>query len=235
MAPGVLAEVGVSVYYNDANTPLALLDPDYPNVYTDIMVGTRLSIIVDSNVGELWTGSLAIEDLNMDYGALSCRECNEVFLDCDGSILPAAGDRSMVQPWLEPGISGYDLYTHSRQTIAGTWFAIDYTATGAGVCSVGFYDHSVDFFEPVYLLTFSHVPARDFNDDTVANFSDLAVLLSHWQTTGCGDPGWCEGADLDRDRDVDFDDVRLFSDYWLEKTELSDVEYCTTTTDAASP
>ena len=68
--------------------------------------------------------------------------------------------------------------------------------------------------------------AGDFNGDTIVNFVDFGVLSSYLQASACGDPDWCDGTDLDRDRDVDFGDVRLFADYWLEKTELSDVADC---------
>lgn len=226
IAPVVVAQVRPSVFLNDGETPVPPIDPNYPHIYPDIMVGTKLTIIVDSNVAEYWSGSLAIEDANMDYGVLSCRECNDIFIDCDGSLLPAAGDGAEIWLWDYFGVHGYDLYTHSRSVMSGDWFIIDYVATNVGICHVGFYDHSVDRFKPIHYLTFSHVPTRDFTGDTVVDFGDFALLASYWQATTCGDPDWCEGTDLDWDQDVDFGDVSLFADYWLEKTEQSDVTHC---------
>ena len=43
-------EVSTRVCLSDANTPLELADPNIPFVYRDIMVGTKLTIIVDSNI-----------------------------------------------------------------------------------------------------------------------------------------------------------------------------------------
>jgi len=84
---------------------------------------------------------------------------------------------------------------------------------------VGFYDHSVSFFEPVYYLTFFHVPTRDFNGDAIVDLSDFAIFAPRWQVTACQEPDWCAGTDLDRNGWVDYNDVILFADYWLEKTE----------------
>ena len=47
------------------------------------------------------------------------------------------------------------------------------------------------------------------------DFHDFAVFSSRWGDIGCVDPNWCNGADLDRDGDVDNSDLGLFIDYWL--------------------
>ncbi|MBN2270299.1 MAG: hypothetical protein JXN61_06780 [Sedimentisphaerales bacterium] len=220
-------KVSTRVCFTDSNTPLVPFDSNLPNVeYPDIMVGTKLMIIVDSNVAKYWSGSLTIEGANMDYGVLSCRDCNEAILDCDGSVLPAAGERAQVEPWENTGVRGYDLYTDSRNITPGDWFVIDYVATNIGLCNVGFYDHSVSPFEPSRYLTFSHVPTRDFDGDTVVSFGDWAILAQYWCTPFCNGPDWCEGADIDRDHDVDFGDLTLFTDYWLERTQPPYVDYC---------
>jgi hypothetical protein len=183
------------------------------------MVGTKLTIIVDSNVAEYWSGSLIIADANRDYGVLYGRDYNEVTMDWEGSRFPAAGEAARVWDWEEPGIDGLDLYTDSTGIEAGDWFIIDYTAIQEGSCDVGFYDHSKSWFEPVYHLKFSHVRTRDFNSDTKVDFTDFSVFASYWQTMGCNDPNWCEGTDLDIDGDVDCDDLMMFAVYWLERTE----------------
>jgi len=105
------------------------------------------------------------------------------------------------------------------QAVAGDWFIIDYTATSVGDCNVGYYDHSISGIDPNYYLEFSHVRTRDFNNDTKVDFIDFAVLASYWQATVCSDPNWCEGVDLDIDGNVDANDLALFVDYWLERTE----------------
>lgn len=218
MTSTAMGEVSTRVCLADGNTPLQLTDVNIPFVYRDIMVGTKLTIIVDSNVAEYWSGSLTIADANTDYGVLSAIG-PKVEGDWTGSHLEAAGNEAVVWDWEEPGIDGFDLYTGSTGIGASDWFIIDYTATSVGTCNVGFYDHSIDWFQPTYYLIFSHVRTRDFNNDTKVDFSDFAVLASYWQVTDCKNPDWCGGADLDTDDDVDFNDLRLFVEYWLERTE----------------
>jgi hypothetical protein len=225
IAPQAIAEVSTRVCLADGNTPLELADPCIPFVYRDIMVGTKLKIIVSSNVNEYWGdgfgndgGSLAIEEAYWDYGVLSARG-PKVGEDWSGSHLPAAGNEALVWHWGETGIDGFDLYTGSTGIQAGDWFIIDYNAINIGTCDVGFYDHRISWDNPVYYLKFSHVRTRDFNKDTKVDLSDFVVFASHWQETSCNDPNWCQGTDLDTDGNVEIDDLMLFADYWLERTE----------------
>lgn len=220
VAPSMAAgEVSTRVCEADGNTPLELADPCIPFVYRDIMVGTKLTIIVDSNIAEYWSGDLAIADANMDYGVLSGRDYNDITNDYEGSRFPAAGKEARVWYWEEADIDGFALYTGSTNIEVGDWFIIDYNAIEIGNCKVEFYDHEVSWDDPIYHLEFSHVRTRDFNNDTSVDFLDFAVLASYWQETGRSDPNWCEGTDLDTDGNVDANDLALFVDYWLEKTE----------------
>ena len=192
------------------------------------MVGTMLSIIVESNMPGQWDGGLFIKDPYRDNGILLGRDYNDVTGNYDGSCLPAAGIGACVTDWEDDIQSGFDLYGH-RTAVAGDWFIIDYVATDVGSCEVAFYDYELPdgTFVPKDILLFSHVPTRDFNNDTVVSFNDFAIIVAYWHATTCGDPDWCEGADLNRDRDVDYADVKLFADFWLEKTEHPCVTYCT--------
>ncbi len=220
MASTAMGEVSTKVCLADSNTPLELADPNIPFVYQDIMVGTKLTIIVDSNIACYWDGGLFITGIDRNYGVLTARDYNDTTLDWEGSRFEAAGDRACVYDWQDDIRSGFDLYGH-KSAVAGDWFIIEYTATSVGSCNVGFYDYGVpggmDF--PVYDLAFLHVRTRDFNNDAKVDFDDFAVLASHWQETGCSDPDWCEGTDLDTDSNVDCNDLTLFVDYWLKRTE----------------
>jgi hypothetical protein len=213
--------VSTRVCLSDGNTPLELADPCIPFVYRDVMVGTRLTIIVWSDSNEPWGidgGCLAIEGQYLDYGILSARG-PKVGEDWTGSYLPAAGNEAVVYHWQESGIDAFDLYTGSTGVEAGNWFIIDYNSISVGDCDVGFYDYNISWDVPVHYLSFSHVRTRDFNNDTKVDFRDFAVLASYWQVTDCNDPGWCQGTDLDIDGDVDSNDLMLFVEYWLERTE----------------
>jgi len=223
MASMAMGEVSTRVCLADGNTPLELADPNIPVIYRDIMVGTKLTIIVESNIAEYWDGGLFITGTDRDYGVLSGRDYNDTTFDWKGSRFEAVGDEARVYDWEDEMQSGFDLYAHYAHISAeaGDWFIINYAATIIGNCSVGFYDcrgpGGMDF--PVYDLVFSHVPTRDFNNDARVDFADFAVLASHWQETGYSDPNWCEGTDLDADGNVDCNDLTLFMDYWLERTE----------------
>ena len=81
--------------------------------------------------------------------------------------------------------------------------------------NVGFYDYSISWDDPNYFLRFSHIPTRDLNFDEKVNFVDFATFASKWNATDRNNPNWCDGADLDRDSDVDYNDLGLFLGYWL--------------------
>ena len=212
--------VSTRVCLANGYTPLPLADPNIPFVYRDIMVGTKLTIIVDSDIAERWSGGLFIAGTDRNYGVLSARDYNDTTHDWEGSHLEAASDRARVRGWQGDIRSGFDLYGH-RKAVAGDWFIIDYTATTVGTCNVGFHDYSLpggmDY--PVYDLMFSHVHTRDFNEDTKVDFADFAIFASYWQVVDCNDPNQCGGADLDTDGNIDSKDLTLFVDYWLESTE----------------
>jgi hypothetical protein len=219
VASATLGEVFTKVYLADGKTPLELADPNIPLLllYRDVMAGTRLTIIVSSDSGGYWGGDLAMTGEDRNYGLLSARDYSETTHDWAGSRLPAAGNMARVWEWQEPDIQGFNLEGH-RSSVAGDWFIIDYTATSVGVCNVGFYDYNVSWVDPIYYLTFFHVPTRDFNSDTKVDFADFAIFASCWQGVVCAGPDWCKG-DLDMDGWVDLNDLILFADFWLEKTQ----------------
>ncbi|MHC4460834.1 MAG: hypothetical protein ACYS6W_05555 [Planctomycetota bacterium] len=212
MSSVAAGEVSVRVCEADGNTPFD---------GRDIMVGTKLTIIVDSNVAEDWLGGLAVVDANMDYGVLSARDYNDITLDWEGSRFPAAGVGASVYTWQEgpdPDIDGFTLYTGYMGIVDGDWFIIDYNAINIGACNMGYYDFNISTDEPIYYLSFSHVRTRDFNNDKIVDFKDFAILASYWRETNCSDSDDCEGTDLDTDRNIDLHDLKMFADFWLEKT-----------------
>jgi len=183
----------------------------------DIMVGTKLTIIVSSDAAVYWNGALAITGLDREYGLLSARDFNG--MDYEGSRFPEAGEFAAVWDLVEQGVQGFQ-FAGDFGAVPGDWFIIDYNATAEGICNVGFYDHDVDFYTPVYYLVFTQVPTRDFDDDGGVNFADYAVLGSQWKAADCDQAnGWCAGADLDGDGSVDGWDLALFTDYWLESDQ----------------
>lgn len=207
-----------SVAVGNVSTRVCEADGNTPFDGRDIMVGTKLTIIVSSDANGYWDGGLHIAGSDRDYGVLSGRDYNESTSDWEGSRFDAASDYARVYDFEDELIRGFDLYG-DEDAVVGDWFIIDYDSNNVGDCNVGFYDYSVSMFDPIYDIPFSHVRTRDFNGDTKVDFTDFAVLTLYWQVADCNDPNWCEGADLDTDGNVDSNDLMLFADYWLEKTE----------------
>ena len=99
-----------------------------------------------------------------------------------------------------------------------TGLSLTTTPFSAGACSVIFYNWDVDWSNPLYAMSFTHVVTRDFNGDGIVNFEDFAVLGSNWHRTDCSEPDNCSGTDLDADGHVGISDLMQFAEYWLEKT-----------------
>jgi hypothetical protein len=220
-----VAQVTLEVYEADGETPFDCND--------DVMVGTKLALVVSSDSNDYWSGGLFIAGQDRLLGTLAGRglDPNDPNArDHSDSHYEDAGDFAIVTGWNDSSIWGFDLYTFypvdgnsvDHNTVVGDWFVIDYQADEVGDCDVGFYDYNISWDEPNYSLTFSHSPTRDLNFDEKVNFIDFATFASKWNATDCNDPNWYDGADLDRDGDVDHDDLRFFDEYWL--WGASDVE-----------
>ncbi len=76
------------------------------------------------------------------------------------------------------------------------------------------YDQYVSFFDG--LITSFLQPEPDANGDSEVNLVDFALLAKNWYAQSCTDPGWCEGADMDRSGDIGMSDLRILAEHWLE-------------------
>ncbi|MBN1125357.1 MAG: hypothetical protein JXA82_10140 [Sedimentisphaerales bacterium] len=197
-----------------------VLEPDGIRTYSghDIMVGTGLQFLVQSDTADLWSGGLFIPDSARDYGMLSGRDPDPADRDWSDSHLQAAGQYALVLDWQDSEMSGYDLYTSDCNSVTpGDWFILDYTATQAGHSSVHLYDHSYSWDEPDpnSSFPFIQVATRDFNQDDKVDLTDFYQLAVDYQSQSSTDPNQQKVTDLDSDGDVDVDDAVMFVDFWL--------------------
>ena len=65
-------------------------------------------------------------------------------------------------------------------------------------------------------VNFVGIRVPDLNIDSEINFIDFTVLGSHWQSSDCRTAGWCDDADLDLSGTVDFIDLQLLTERWLD-------------------
>jgi hypothetical protein len=231
------AQVSAHACLTDETTPLALADPNVPDVYRDIMVGTRLTILITSGIESSWSGALWLSRPNLDSAVVSARGYNPASRsgNYEGSCLPAAGMDALVTDYMDTAGLSFDLLS-SRDATAGPWFVLDYHALSVGTCSIGLYDYApsgdvgpdpnpYDPGDPppfqanlLQVLSFHHVTSRDYNDDALVNFADFAILAQHWRQTLVSGPNETRALDLNADERIDVFDLALFSQYWLERT-----------------
>jgi hypothetical protein len=227
LAPNAWAGVSARVLRADEKTTLPLADPNVPGVYRDIMVGTRLTVFVGSDIGEYWLGGLLVPWEDRNTGVLSARGYTEdgVFPNYAGSCLEAAGYLPLVSYIDSASGLGFDLAADVDAT-AGDWFVLDYRAEEVGTCNVELHEYigSLGALTDVLLavLSFKHVPSRDFDSDAIVNFTDFALLASQWGHVAILDPNINGSPDLNADSLVDALDMALFSEYWLERTDYNE-------------
>ena len=104
------AKVWVTVYQYDGKTPLAAVDANQPDVYREIMVGTRLTLVISSDTADKWGGNLELSRDDAPYGTLSGRGFTYVFPRPDHKIkiptykdscLDAAGTKATVMDCMD--------------------------------------------------------------------------------------------------------------------------------------
>ncbi len=239
LASSVLGGVSARLYRADETTPLPWADPNVPDVYRDIMVGTRLTLFVGSDTPRsFWSGGLWMSWDDWDKGILAGRgysynnKSNRTF-NFEGSILEAAGEYAWVIDL--PSSSGMRFSLSIESAKPGEWFVLDYHAQTIGTCLMGLYSFEGGTVDPstgnltqlpntVWLqeLTFNHVLSRDYNDDKIVNFADFALWAGQWRGVVPTDPNATASADLNGDEAIDIMDLPLFYEYWLKRTDVGE-------------
>jgi len=243
-----LAAVSVQVYRADERTPLEWADPNIPDVYQDIMVGTRLTLFVVSDANATtWSGGLQQSWDDWSKGPLAGRGYREITRNYDGSILPASGQETYI--YKSPSSDGMCLSLSVDTALAGEWIVLEYHAQTLGTSNIGVYGIEPGELPPGYHpilgdpppgrsvwiqgLSFNHVPTRDYDGDSVVNFADFALWANQWQETIVPDPNMATPGDLNADDAVNTADLALFCDFWLERAGAPEPACEPNTVDAA--
>ena len=133
------------------------------------------------------------------------------------------GDNSVSLEWNDtPESANYHVYrsesedgTYSQIATSTTSDYIDDTAIN---CNVYFYCVTAvsgsggpsAYSTPAYA---SLGPKGDISGDCAVKLLDFALFAQNWMDTNCW---YCNGADLDKNDQVDIDDLRLLAEGWLE-------------------
>lgn len=249
LPPIAAAQVWVTVYQHDGKMPLGAVDANHPDVYRDIMVGTRLTLVISSDAARGWGGYLWLSWDDTPYAKLSGRGYTPPrpgspikYGTYQDSCLDAAGTGAMVKDvegFLGIGLSftnnATPFITGGHPAYAGDWFVVDYYAKQVGDCKVELHgtdpvgrgvgpgvDPGVISERLLQTLSFTHVPSRDFNGDAVVDFKDFARLALHWRRPVDPKAGSDATLDFKPDGQVDLSDLASFCEYWLVRTDSNE-------------
>ena len=62
------------------------------------------------------------------------------------------------------------------------------------------------------------IPTGDFLCPDGVDFRDFSFFAQHWQNINCNEIDYCGGTDIDQSGSVDFGDLTIFAENWLEGT-----------------
>jgi hypothetical protein len=229
-----LATLRIDMYLSDGNTPLALRDPNTPNVYRDIMVGAKLTVIVSSDKKAKTTAMIGVPWDDVSVGELTARGYDVVTNTWEASRLKDSGTSSTV--WYQPmtAMKAFLFDSGGLQICPGKWFIFDYLAKTVGSCDIILGTAPVvvtgggepplttgETMAIVMKIMLNQVPSRDFNGDTIVNLRDFALFANHWQTQAEADPNSASAkSDLDSDGYVGASDLRQLCRFWLDRTDI---------------
>lgn len=100
---------------------------------------------------------------------------------------------------------------------AVSWYTTGHTAANVPVYAWGVNAHltsgTLDNTEFFQIDTINY---PDYDSDSNVNFSDYTVFASQWNRSDCGEPDYCDGADVNLSGAVDLPDLEIFAYYWLK-------------------
>lgn len=213
---------------SSANALTITLDPNGlvagpPGLY-------NVNVVSDSELS--YEYFLAIEDIA--YGNIASI-----------AILPAAGDDAKVidygggWPFYDSIWSIEALDFEEPFNIApGSQFQVSFNYTGAGFGQAVTIELWDDVFTVIDSVTF-HFGACEATVGDYIDWADLTAFVAQWLADDCFAANcWCDGADLNTDRNVNFGDFVFLAQYWSEVLppipviELSERQFLFETTES---
>ena len=120
---------------------------------------------------------------------------------------------------------GFNLFTVSATgsttdpSLAGYYVQVVLKTTG-GTDLNGYYDNIIVTSNLPTCGDPGHpYPDGDVNLDCYVNIDDLKIMAGQWLASGCSEPLWCQGADLDVSSVVNLQDFAMLAADWLDCTD----------------
>jgi len=228
LAAPIWANVWPVVCCYDEKTPLEVVDSNNPSVFRDIMAGTRLTIVLRSDQSEYFCGGLVMSWDDIVIGDMMARGTPDKFWNYPDSCLYDSGSDAQTWPMDDSHSHGFQFVNtyfrgdrRFRDAVPGDWFIMDYHAVRPGSCTIDFFNYEIDWLTPLATLTFHHVPTRDFNGDRIVNLKDFAAIAARRRSAPQIAPDTIDVAlDLDANQHIGISDLKLFGDFWLERTDI---------------
>ncbi len=217
-AAGDMATVSQQVYLTGVNE--IIFDLNLSTIYGPELWDPNRSavLLIDGNI--VWdSNNILGPDANGVY-LNQIVDVNEIYKDADSHILSLgiranASEYSIVQYWAQ-----WDFVKFDAHCGGFGYLPEDLNRD----CYVDILDLKVLAEEWL-----AEEPAYNCDlladDESIVNLRDFAIFASYWQDDTCPQPDGCGGSDFDRSRTVDFADLMIFAEYWLEPvvTLLSDL------------
>ena len=134
------------------------------------------------------------------------------------------GDNYVLQSFVYPSDPNMSCWAADYMNIDKVGFYHPEVITGRQFCSVtGIleqYTNLTNGWDYYQLLTtstedFFISQEADFDEDCDVNITDFSLFSEHWLESGCSDPCWCFGMDMNQNSTVDMPDMTTLAENWL--------------------
>ena len=115
----------------------------------------------------------------------------------------------------------YDDGGHSDVNPNDGYYSNDYLLLEEGAYQITIFANGTfngTSFERTMPMTLWVTSKVDLTYDTKVDLYDFTTFAKQWMENKCNNPNWCDGADIDHSGEVDFFDLGILTEHWLEDT-----------------